>query len=59
MVNLELQRREHDGRISTVWQQHVFGRDLPVSISVSGTGTVEFIVVVDGIGVGSQLVTFD
>jgi serine/threonine-protein kinase len=58
-AELVLLRRELDGSLTPVLSQQVTGIDLPLEHTVFGTGTVEFIIQVDGVPVGDQTVTFN
>ena len=58
-VSLSLLRRQPDGSLALEFMTEVTSVDLPLHHTVSGSGTVEFVITVEQVPVGEIFVTFN
>ncbi|MCL2354045.1 MAG: Stk1 family PASTA domain-containing Ser/Thr kinase [Defluviitaleaceae bacterium] len=57
-ATLTLMRRTPDGLLTTEQTRTATAADLPWNVTVSGTGSVEFVLLVNGVEAGTQTVNF-
>jgi len=58
-IHLVLSRREAGGTLTQVFSGIVSEQEMPINVTVTGSGSVEFVMFVNGVEVGSEVVVFN